>query len=146
MTTALVVVAKNSRNAMVKTYKYLVVLVFLCSAHALQAQVTLAIDEKINENLRMKNAQIDSTKISGYRIQIAFNSNKSDVSSSESQFKSIFPKYSDRVYTLYQQPYWKIRVGDYYREIDAMFLLDEIRNQFPNAFLVKDYINRPKID
>jgi hypothetical protein len=131
---------------MVKTYKYLVVLVFLCSAHALQAQVTLAIDEKINENLRMKNAQIDSTKISGYRIQIAFNSNKSDVSSSESQFKSIFPKYSDRVYTLYQQPYWKIRVGDYYREIDAMFLLDEIRNQFPNAFLVKDYINRPKID
>jgi mRNA-degrading endonuclease RelE of RelBE toxin-antitoxin system len=146
MTTVLVVVAKNSRNAMVRTYKYILVLVILFMAEALQAQVTIAIDEKINENLRMKNAQIDSTKISGYRIQIAFNSNKSDVSSSESQFKSIFPKYSDRVYTLYQQPYWKIRVGDYYREIDAMFLLDEIRNQFPNAFLVKDYINRPKID
>jgi predicted nucleotidyltransferase len=115
-------------------------------AEALQAQVTIAIDEKINENLRMKNAQIDSTKIYGYRIQIAFSSDKSDVSISESKFISIFPNYSDRVYTLYQQPYWKLRVGDYNREIDAMFMLDEIRNQFPNAYLVKDYIKRPKID
>lgn len=131
---------------MVKMYKYFVVLVFLCSVHAMKAQVTLDIDEKINENLRMKNAKIDSTKISGYRIQIAFSSDKSDVSISESKFISIFPDYSDRVYALYQQPYWKIRVGDYYREVDAIYMLDEIREHFPNAFLVKDYINRPKID
>jgi mRNA-degrading endonuclease RelE of RelBE toxin-antitoxin system len=146
MTTVHVVVVKNSKSAMVKTYKYLAVLVFLCSANVMQAQVTIAIDERINENLRMKNAQIDSTKISGYRIQIAFSSDKSDVSISESKFVSIFPNYSDRVYPLYQQPYWKIRVGDYYREVDAIYMLDEIREHFPNAFLVKDYINRPKID
>ena len=145
MTTVRVVVVKNSKNAMVKTYKYLVFLLFFSSAYAIQAQVTLDIDERINENLRMKNAQIDSTKISGYRIQIAFSTDKSNVSSSESKFKNIFPMYSDRVYVLYQQPYWKVRVGDYYREVDAIYMLDEIRLHFPNAFLVKDYIRRPLI-
>ena len=131
---------------MVKTYKYFIAFLLLCSAFSIQAQVTLDIDEKINENLRMKNAQIDTTKISGYRIQIAFSTDKSVVTSSESKFVTTFPNYSDRVYSLYQQPYWKIRVGNFYREVDALYMLDEIREHFSNAFLVKDYILRPHIE
>jgi hypothetical protein len=68
------------------------------------------------------------------------------VTTSESKFKTTFPGYSERVYALYQQPYWKIRVGDYYREVDALYMLDEIRVYFPNAFLVKDFIRRPRIE
>ena len=146
MTTAHVVVVINTKSARVKTYKYFIAFLVLCSAFSIQAQVTLDIDEKINENLRMKNAQIDTTKISGYRIQIAFSTDKSVVTSSESKFVTTFPNYSDRVYSLYQQPYWKIRVGNFYREVDALYMLDEIREHFPNAFLVKDYILRPHIE
>ena len=80
---------------MVKTYKYFIAFLVLCSAFSIQAQVTLDIDEKINENLRMKNAQIDTTKISGYRIQIAFSTDKSVVTSYESKFVTTFPNYSD---------------------------------------------------
>lgn len=131
---------------MVKTLKILVVLGLFSASYAVQAQITVKIDESINEQLRMKNASIDSTKISGYRIQIAFSTDQSNASSSESKFKSRFPEYRDRVYSLYQQPYWKIRVGDFYREIDAQKMLSDVRVYFPNAFLVKDYVRRPKIN
>ncbi|NNJ55496.1 MAG: SPOR domain-containing protein [Bacteroidia bacterium] len=109
------------------------------------AQVSIDIDETINQELRMKNARIDSTKISGYRIQIAFSSNMSKANASKTKFRSSFPEYANRTYSLYQQPYWKIRVGDFYREIDAQKLLAEVRVKFPNAFVVRDYIKRPKL-
>lgn len=131
---------------MERTLKLLIVLGLLCATYIGKAQVTIKIDESINEQLRIKNALIDSTKISGYRIQIAFSTDQSNVSSSESKFKSMFPMYRDRVYKLYQQPYWKIRVGDFYREIDAQKMLSDVRVYFPNAFLVKDYVRRPKVN
>ncbi|MBT8326668.1 MAG: SPOR domain-containing protein, partial [Bacteroidia bacterium] len=64
---------------------------------------------------------------------------------SKTKFRSSFPEYANRTYSLYQQPYWKIRVGDFYREIDAQKLLAEVRVKFPNAFVVRDYIKRPKL-
>lgn len=145
MMTAHAVVVKNIKNAMVKTLRTLVVLGLLILACATNAQVTIKIDEKINEQLRMKNASLDSNKIAGYRIQIAFSTDQKNVISSESEFKNWFPIYRDRVYKLYQQPYWKVRVGDFYREIDAQKMLKDIREHFPNAFLVKDNIRRPLI-
>jgi len=129
-----------------KTVKLLSVLCLITIAFASQAQVTVKVDIKIEEQLRIKNALIDSTRIEGYRIQIAFSSNQSEANSSESKFKSRFPAYSSRVYRLYQQPYWKIRIGDYYREIDAQKMLKDVRVYFPNAFLVKDNIRRPIIN
>jgi len=109
------------------------------------AQVTIKIDESINQQLRIKNARIDSTKLSGYRIQIAFNSDRSKAMSAKSKFINRFPEYSSRAYDLYQQPYWKVRVGDLYRQVDAQSLLKEIRVSFPDAFVVRDFIRRPKL-
>ncbi len=145
MMTAHVVVVKNIKNAMVKILRILVALSLITFASATNAQITIKVDEKINEQLRMKNASIDTTKISGYRIQIAFSRDQNNVISSESKFKNWFPIYRDRVYRLYQQPYWKIRVGDFYREIDAQKMLKDVREYFPNAFLVKDNIRRPMV-
>ncbi|MFB1003862.1 MAG: SPOR domain-containing protein [Bacteroidia bacterium] len=130
---------------MVKTLRILVLLCLITIACATNAQITIKIDEKINEQLRMKNASIDTTKIAGYRIQIAFSTDHNNVISSESEFKNWFPMFRNRVYTLYQQPYWKVRVGDYYREIDAQKMLKDVREHFPNAFLVKDNIRRPLV-
>ena len=143
--TAHAVVVKNTKNVMVKTLKILVLLCLITIACATNAQVTIKIDEKINEQLRMKNASIDTTKIAGYRIQIAFSTDHKNVSSSEYEFKNWFPIFRNRVYTLYQQPYWKVRVGDYYREIDAQKMLKDVREHFPNAILVKDNIRRPMV-
>lgn len=145
MILALAEAEKNIRNVMVKTLRNLVLVVTFFSFYQSQAQVTVKIDEKIEEQLRMKNARIDTNKVVGYRIQIAFSSNRSNASSAKSKFNSRFPEYSNRAYTLYQQPYWKVRVGDYKREIDAQKLLSEVRIYFPDAFVVRDYIKRPML-
>ncbi len=146
MKTARVEVEKNIKNAMVKTRNTILFLVGMCIYCASSAQVTVHIDETINEQLRTKNAAIDTSKRVGFRIQIAFSTDQSNVNSTESEFKNTFPEYKDIVYSLYQQPYWKIRVGNFYREIDAQKMLQEVREHFPNSFVVKDNIQRPIVN
>lgn len=131
---------------MVKLLKYSILTALLAFAITAQAQVAIDIDEKINEKLRIKNASIDSTKTSGYRIQIAFSTDKSVATAAAIKFKSKFPQYAGRVYTIYQQPYWKVRVCDYYRQIDAIDTLNEVLIYFPKAYLVRDYVKRPIIE
>ena len=146
MTIALVVVVKNTKNVMVNPLKAIVCLVICFLALHTKAQVTLNIDEKIEEKLRIKNAQIDSTKLSGYRIQIASSSSRSVTNAAKTKFKNRFPEYGDRVYSLYQQPNWKIRVGDFRREIDAQKMLKEVRAHFKLAILVTGNIRQPMIE
>lgn len=143
MSLVLVVVEKNTRNAMGKTLKKLMLCILATVTYEAQAQVTVDIDQSIERKLTMKNAQIDTNKISGFRIQIAFDSDGGVTSKASNKFKSKFPEYSDRVYNLYQQPSYKVRVGDFAREIEAQSLLAEVREYFPNAFIVKDYIRTP---
>lgn len=139
------VVAKNIRNAMVKKVKYTLLVCLSLFACMSYGQVTIKIDETINEQLRIKNASIDTTKITGYRIQIAFFTDRNQARLSENKFTVEFADYNVKTYSLYQQPYWKIRVGDYYHEIDAQQLLVDVRRIFPEAIVVKDYISRPPL-
>ncbi len=130
---------------MVKKVKYTLLVslsLFACMSYG---QVAIKIDETINEQLRIKNASIDSTKITGYRIQIAFFTDRNQARISENKFTIEFADYNVKTYSLYQQPYWKIRVGDYYHEIDAQQLLVDVRRIFPEAIVVKDYISRPPL-
>ena len=139
------VVVKNIRNAIVKKVKYTLLLCLSLFACMSYGQVTIKIDETINEQLRIKNASIDTTKITGYRIQIAFFTDRNQARLSENKFTVEFADYNVKTYSLYQQPYWKIRVGDYYHEIDAQQLLVDVRRIFPEAIVVKDYISRPPL-
>jgi hypothetical protein len=142
---ALVVVVKSTKNAMEKTFRILLLFSMGMAAYFSEAQVIIEIDEAVNEKLRMKNASIDTSKVSGYRIQIAFYTDRNQARVSENKFNQEFSNYNAKSYSLYQQPYWKIRVGDFYREIDAQELLYEIRKSFPDAFVVSDYISRPPL-
>lgn len=138
------VVERNIKNAMEKMLKRLsLIAVLLMCSFAVTAQVTIDIDETVNERLRMKNAQIDSSKLQGFRIQIAFSSDRGVIDKARQKFLGFFPEFEGQVYILYQQPNYKLRVGNYIREIDAQKILGDIREQFPNAYLVKDYIKRP---
>lgn len=130
---------------MAKNLKIILTTLLLLGGFNSFSQVSIDIDERINEQVRMKNGKIDTTNFSGYRIQIGFSSNRDDVQAAEAKFKARFPEFFDRTYFLYQQPYWKVRIGDYYREIDAQEMLKQIRIYFPDAFIVGDKIRRPLI-
>jgi hypothetical protein len=138
-------VVRNTKNAMVKTVKYLGSLVLCLFITSSYGQVTILNNQKIDEQVIIKNASVDTTKISGYRIQLAFNTDRSFVENIKTKYANYYPN-NEQTYTIYQQPYWKLRVGNFYREIDALATLKQIREFFPNAFIVPDNIKRPLIE
>ena len=138
-------VVKNTKNAMVKIVKYLGSIVLCLFINSSYGQVTIINNQKIDEQVIIKNASVDTTKISGYRIQLAFNTDRSYVENIKTKYANYYPK-NEQTYTIYQQPYWKLRVGNFYREIDALATLKKIREFFPNAFIVPDNIKRPLIE
>lgn len=86
--------------------------------------------------------------IKGFRIQIFFdsgNNSKSKALSAMSEFRSKHPK--NEAYLMFQEPNYKVRVGDFRTRMDAQRFLHEITDDYPNAFIVKDNeINFPSLD
>mgnify|MGYP001123953561 CR=1 FL=1 len=76
----------------------------------------------------------------GFRIQIYNGSNRDDANRIKSDFYSKFPYM--RCYISYQQPYYKVRVGDYEDQTEAKPDLKKMAKFYPSSFLVPDQIRR----
>ena len=103
-------------------------------------------DKRVNE-LVLKHVLINEGKkgkMKGYRVQIHFGPEKAKALEVKSKFTSSY--YKIPAYLDYQQPYFKIRVGDFRTKLEAYKLLQEISGDFPGAFIVTDDIELPKID
>jgi hypothetical protein len=48
-------------------------------------------------------------------------------------------------YLIFQEPYYKIRIGDFRTKVEAVKVLKEITAEYPNAFVVEDDINFPQL-
>lgn len=127
---------------MIKTI--FVVLITFCCARSVCAQNNLVQNnkiEKLNENHRI-NCEKKGT-ISGFRVQIHFGSDREKAKDEKSKF---LKSYSDvPAYENYQQPNFKVRVGDFRTRLEAQKFLKEIKNEFSSAFVVTDEINYPKL-
>ena len=81
-------------------------------------------------------------EINCYRIQIAAYSGVNSKSQAEyvrNSFNSMFPY--TRSYLIYTEPYFKVRVGNYYTRLQAFKDLETIRETYPSAYIVPDKIN-----
>ena len=81
-------------------------------------------------------------EINGYRIQIAAYSgvnSKSQAESARNSFNNLFPY--TRAYLTYSEPYFKVRVGNYYTRLQAYKDLESIRETYPSAYIVPDKIS-----
>jgi hypothetical protein len=47
-------------------------------------------------------------------------------------------------YLTYQQPNFRLKIGDYFSRIEAQQVLNRISDLIPNAHIVQDQINIPK--
>ncbi len=82
---------------------------------------------------------VHKQSIQGYRIQLASNNNRKSVLDMKAQFSNLYP--DTKAYIEYQQPSFKLRVGDFESRISAYAFQREILNAFPNAFIVQDNIS-----
>jgi hypothetical protein len=139
--------AKNIKNAMDKKLKLILsfIVLFQFSAFAQKGKVEIIETPEIKiENERRINA-VDTAQIQGFRIQIYFGSDMYKADEQRNKFIAEHPEYAQQVYRKYERPYWKIRVGNFYREIDAQNLLLVLEKDFDSVFIVKDNIELPPL-
>ncbi len=110
-----------------------------------QGKVEVIRDFEFDLLINQKRIKADSTDIKGYRIQIYFGTDMDEGQKVKTKFKELYPEYTEQVYMSYTQPYWRVRVGNYYRPIDAQPDINLYLKDFEKIFLIKDDIELPFI-
>lgn len=106
-------------------------------------QVQLELDSMLEDNyykLRIKNSKLKG--VPGYRIRIFSDSGigaKEEQQKVRARFLTLFPETD--AYNKYDEPFFKVYVGDCRTRSEALKLYDRIKKKFPNPILVEDYIN-----
>ena len=80
----------------------------------------------------------------GYRIRIYFDNSQNARTRSEkiaASFKAQHPGIN--VYRDYENPYFKVTVGDFRSKQDAQRFLNSIRGAYPSGFIVREKISFP---
>ncbi len=110
-----------------------------------EGKVEIIQDEKI-EKLLLKHLSINTENetIEGFRIQIHFGGEREKAKSVKTKFLQQFPDIT--AYEVYQQPNFKVRVGDFRTRLEAQKFMDELSASFPSAFIVADDIHLPKLE
>ncbi len=88
-------------------------------------------------------ANRSNEKIEGYRIQIYFGGNRKAASKVKTRFLREHPEKS--AYTIYQQPNFKIRVGNFRNRLEAQKLYHELHQRFNTVFIVPTRIEYPAL-
>jgi hypothetical protein len=79
----------------------------------------------------------------GFRVQIDFGQDHNAVNKTKSDFSVKYPGIP--AYISYKQPYFKVSVGDFRKRLDAVRLLNQVRKDYPAAFIVADRIMPPPL-
>lgn len=96
-----------------------------------------------------KNIAVNEVKKSfrGYRIQIFSVSGVNSKDKANKEKAELLMDNPDiQVYIVYNEPYFKVRIGDFINKIDALSFMQTILKDYPFAFVVADDINYPVIE
>lgn len=74
----------------------------------------------------------------GFRIQVTYTDIRSEAYNSKGQMYKEFPELKS--YVEYDQPYYKLRLGDFKTRLEATYYLQQVIILYPGAFIVKDKI------
>ena len=74
----------------------------------------------------------------GFRIQIMYTDVRDEVYKSKGAMYKEFSELSS--YVEYEQPYYKLRLGDFKSRLEATYYLQQVITLYPGAFIVKDKI------
>lgn len=102
------------------------------------------VDELISKHIEANRIQ---QNIPGFRINIFFqsgNNSKANANIVRLQFIEKYP--SVEAYVVYEEPHFKVKVGDFRTRMEARGFLQQIKLDFPDAFVIKDMINFPKLN
>jgi hypothetical protein len=94
-------------------------------------------DSAIKELLIASDEQAEKDYvIKGFRVQIIAAGNRAEINKVKSQFYTLFPDI--KTFVIYQQPNFKLRVGNYRTKLEAYKVWTEIEKHFPGSFITPD--------
>ena len=89
-----------------------------------------------------KNLEVAPKTVNGYRIVIFMSNAQSarrDAVATQENFALLFPR--EQSYLSYENPYFKVAVGNCTTQEEAMILLGRLRGSFPKAFIMRENID-----
>ncbi len=104
-------------------------------------------DERLIEmEERFKSVNESVGSISGYRLQL-FSSSGPNSFNQANEVQTEFLKIYNEVpaYVVHKKPAFKVRIGDFRTRLEAERFFIELKENFPDAFVVKDAINLPPL-
>lgn len=119
-------------------------LIFANNLLAQKSQVKIISDPSL-DSLVKGNIEVNkiSNSMDGYRIQIFSGTERKNANALKAKFKVDFPDQPS--YIIYQQPYFKIRVGDFRTTVEAQKLYYELLKSYGEILIIPEKINYPKL-
>jgi hypothetical protein len=102
-------------------------------------RIGILLQNHIEQNQRKEGTE-------GFRVEIFFSSgskSREEALRKKTEFLRSFPE--ETAYMSFQSPNFKVRVGDCRTKNEALKLKEKIRYNYPNAFIVTDMIQFPKL-
>lgn len=108
------------------------------------SSIIITKDARFDELVRKQKDQgLLNQSMHGYRIQIYFGGVRQKASEVKLDFNSRYPDL--QAYLSYQQPNFKVRIGDYRSRYEAQKFLKEIEGLYPTSFIVPDEVRLPPL-
>ncbi len=81
---------------------------------------------------------------SGYRVQLYAGSDRAAAYKAQAKFQQNYPDI--RSYVTYNEPNFKVRVGDFRTRLEAAKMMEQLKPWFSLMFIIAEKINPPKLD
>ncbi|MDC0303388.1 SPOR domain-containing protein [Flavobacteriales bacterium] len=100
------------------------------------------------DSLLMKHIRVNQAKdgLDGYRVQL-YSGSGTEARLSANNLMAEFLANDPNIpaYLIYQAPNFKVRLGNFRTELEAIHLQRELAYQYPGGFVVRDRIKFPKL-
>ena len=114
-----------------------ILVMFVGLTNYTQAQVTIIQSDDIKQLLdKEKQVNKSTSTIKGWSIQILSSDDRSKITELKGVFLNTYP--NTPVDWDYEAPYYKLRAGAYRSKTEATRLLYKVREQFPDAYIVRN--------
>lgn len=113
----------------------------------IDSTLTISRDVRL-DSLVMRHIRVNKLKdgFDGYRVQLFSGSGtdaRQEANDLRAEFMGIHPDVP--AYLIYQVPNFKVRVGDFRTELEAIRLQRELSYQYPGGFVARDLVKFPKL-
>lgn len=111
-------------------------------AKAQQGNVVVKADPRVDSLIAMHVAHNQNYPfIEGYRIQL-FKDSGNDALDAAHDIMDKFHEYFPDIpaYLSFQEPYYRVRVGNFKTRLEALDQLEKIKRKYRNVWVIKDYI------